>query len=460
MVGHARRKVSTSEGEANMIPHASSHTALPRSLGPYASGHHSGEEHPARRGAETDLVFADWRGGGFDAAEPNPLFPGLTTAKLRPLLAPPWVTDQMEFDQALTANGQGGTYLYGPLLPGAANEQRMHAVNQSGSQACGTASLSMIMDYLGRPTSFQQIDREVRRTDHGATPGPLIDYARTHGLNAEGYQNGSWEEMKSFIARGIPVQALYNTQANGDPANGHFVAVVGFRTDPATGKEQILVRNSANGGKIEAQDRADFEHKWSNHFGYNKFFIAYAPAGVPLPPGRWDGIEALQAAATRLSNIDNNFDRIIHADDFGDFIHGAIGLPAALANAPDAAVAMGLQALGNWLDNDVGKVPVLGAFSRPIGKFTSGVNAAMGDFWGGVGNSIERMAGAVGSLFKGDVGGFFGGLWGAGGDIIGGTFSSIADLGKGAVNAVLDVGKTVVNGVGSVIESIGDFFGF
>jgi hypothetical protein len=358
---------------------------------------------------------------------------------------------------ASTGVPSGDGYVYGALLSGASDDKVMPPVDQGSSKACGTSSLAMIMNYLGVPVTRQQIDSEVRRVDEGAMPQPLIDYARERGLNAEGYNHGSWDEIKRHIDSGTPVQALINTKADGDPANGHFVAVVGFRTDPKTGKEQIGFRNSANGGKVDWMDRAEFENKWTNHFaGFDKFFIAYAPAGKELPPARWDGVEALSAMGNGSWNVLNNFDRIVDPRNAGDFVHGLIGLPGGVAQTLGGAVGFGIQTAGAWLDQRVGDIPVLGWVARPLGKVLDGVGAGIGNLFGGLGDGVNQVGSAFGKLFKGDVGGFFGGLFGAGSKIVGGAFNAAGSVVNGVAGAAGSVVNTVADGAKAVGGAIAD----
>jgi hypothetical protein len=363
--------------------------------------------------------------------------------------------------------GFGDGYVYGPQLDGATDDSRMPPVDQGDTNSCGTSSLAMIMNYLGVPVSRQDIDSEVRRVDQGAMPQPLIDYARANGLEAEGYNHGSWDEIKGYIERGIPVQALINVKADGDPSNGHFVAVVGFRTDPKTGEEQIGFRNSADGGKVNWMSRAEFENKWTNHFaGFDKFFIAYAPGGTDLPKGRWDGIEALNAMGNGAWNVMNNFDRIFSPDNFGNFVHGLIGLPGGIVQTIGGAIGFGVQTFGQWLDKKVGDVPVLGWFARPVGQIIGGIGAGIGNFFGGIGDAFNNVGGAFDKLFNGDVGGFFGGLWNAGTSFIGGVVGAVGSVAGGFVDAAGSVVSTVGDGVEAVgnaisdgVSAVGDFIG-
>ena len=213
------------------------------------------------------------------------------------------------------------------------DDTKMPPIDQGKSNACGSSSRAMIMDYLGVPVSRGDIDKEIRRIDQGLPPQPLIDYAREHGLEAEFYNHGSWDEIKGLIGRGIPVQAQINTEADGSKTHMHWVAVVGFRTDPKTGEEQIGFRNSADGGKVDWMSRADFEKKWSHPLdgaGYDNSFIAYAPGGTDLPPSRWDGVEGLSAMNDGAWHVANSWDRIFDPDNFGSFVHGVIGFPGGV----------------------------------------------------------------------------------------------------------------------------------
>lgn len=359
-------------------------------------------------------------------------------------------------------------YVYGPTLPGAIDGTRMPAIDQGNSNACGSSSLAMIMSYLGVPTSRQDVDREIRRVDKGLPPQPMIDYAREHGLNAEGYNHGSWDEIKGLVQRGVAVQVDINTQADGSQSNLHWLAVVGFRTDPATGKEQIGVRNSAAGGKVEWMDRDQFEKKWHHPLdgtGYDNFFVAYAKPGTDLPPGRWDGIEGHTAMNDGAWHLLNNWDRIKDPDNFGSFVHGVIGLPGGVVQTVGGAVGFGIQFVGDWLDKKVGDIPVLGWAARPLGKLLDGVGAGIGNLFGGIGDGINAFGGAFEKLFHGDVGGFFGGVFQAGSKVVGGAFNAIGSFAGGlagaagsVVNTVADGAKAVGNAIADGAKAVGKFF--
>src|SRR5581483_11886772 len=75
---------------------------------------------------------------------------------------------------------------------------------QGSSNACGTTSLAMVMSYLGVPETKEAIDAVIRRMDIFSSPEDLVDFAREHGLQGQGYNNGSWGDIETFVGRGEP----------------------------------------------------------------------------------------------------------------------------------------------------------------------------------------------------------------------------------------------------------------
>ena len=116
--------------------------------------------------------------------------------------------------------------------------------DQGDSQGCGTTSLSMILKYFGIDISREAIDSVIRRTDSsaGSNPGDLIEFARDHGLEAEGYNNASWEDVKSMIDQGYPVMASIG---NGDGGR-HLIVITGYQTG-ADGKTRVLYHDPEHG---------------------------------------------------------------------------------------------------------------------------------------------------------------------------------------------------------------------
>jgi hypothetical protein len=338
------------------------------------------------------------------------------------------------------------------------NDNSMPDYNQGQTNGCGTTSLAMIMSYLGVPETQGDIDSSIRRADVFTSPTDILDFARSKGLEAEGYNHGSLDEMKSFIDKGIPCQALIDVTGDGNPSNMHYVAVVGYGKD-ADGNAYVKIHDPATGTTKDVPE-ADFEKMWSNTpLGFDHYFNAFAPAGTDLPPSRFDGIEGTLAAADGLTNITNNFDRLIHPHDVGDFVHGMFGLPAGIVETVGGGIGTGIELGADWLKNATKDIPVLGSIVAPFSDVLHGVGAGVGDIFRGVGSAVDNVGNAFSNLFHGDFGGFFGSLGSAAGDVIGGAASAVVDVAKGVGNAVGDAASAVGNAVGDAASAVGNFIG-
>jgi predicted double-glycine peptidase len=317
--------------------------------------------------------------------------------------------------------------------------------------SCGTTTLAKIMSYLGVPMTQDDIDAVIRRLNTFTAPDDMIEFARDHGLEAEGYNNGTWEEVKSMIDAGFPVQAMVNgddsVAVNGGSESFsvdglHYIAITGYGTDPATGEEYVIYQDP-NRGTEQRMSVADFEKMWSDvPGGFENYFVAYGPKGADLPPGRDDGIESTLGVLNGVTNITNGLDRIFSPDSFGDFIHGIPQFAGGLVQTVGSFVG-GLAQLGaGWLNNAVEGIPVLENFVQPIGDLVNGVGAVIGDVFNGIGEAVDSLGGAFGSLFEGDLGGFVEGVGDAVGDVVGGVADAVGD----AVGAVGDAISDIFSG--------------
>ena len=93
------------------------------------------------------------------------------------------------------------------LLPDVAS---MPFETQGSSNACGTTSLAMVMSYLGVPETKEAIDSVIRRMNVFSSPADLIGFARDHGLQAQGYNHGTWADIEEDAGRGAPCILLIN----------------------------------------------------------------------------------------------------------------------------------------------------------------------------------------------------------------------------------------------------------
>jgi hypothetical protein len=315
--------------------------------------------------------------------------------------------------------------------------------------ACGTTTLAEIMTYLGVTMTQDDIDSVIRRMNTFTAPDDMIEFARQHGLEAEGYNHGSWEEVKAMIDAGHPVQAMVNgddsVAVNGGSESFsvdglHYIAITGYGTDPATG-EEFVVYHDPNRTTEQRMSVSDFEKMWGDvPGGYDNYFIAYGKEGANLPPGRDDGIESTNGVLNGVTNITNGLDRIFSPDSFGDWFHGLPQFVGGLVQTVGSFVGGLFQLGGQWLNDAVEGIPVLENIVQPFGDILNGVGAVFGDIFNGIGEAADSIGGAFGDLFEGDFGGFVEGIGDAVGDVVGGVVDAVGD----AVDAVGD--------------AIGDFF--
>src|SRR5262249_16330659 len=112
------------------------------------------------------------------------------------------------------------------------NVGNMPFFQQGSSNGCRTTSLPMVITYLALPKTNDQIDAVLRQLDIFTSPEDMTGFATSHGLQAQGYNHGVWENIESFIPLGQPCICLINanyTYPDNSTINGfHYVAITGF----------------------------------------------------------------------------------------------------------------------------------------------------------------------------------------------------------------------------------------
>src|SRR5688572_21378456 len=178
---------------------------------------------------------------------------------------------------------------------------KMDFIDQGDSNGCGSTSLAMVLSYFDINISREDIDKAIRRANNslGATPQDEIEFARKQGLEAEGYNNGSWEQVKSMIDQGYPVMASVTgmgiSEMNSDsytpsgtklPDGRHQIVITGYETGP-DGKEYVLFHdpNSGDTDKSKGVEKKisldDFKRAWGkSDFGVKNYFMVFAPEGT------------------------------------------------------------------------------------------------------------------------------------------------------------------------------------
>ncbi|MCI0628315.1 MAG: C39 family peptidase [Acidobacteria bacterium] len=346
------------------------------------------------------------------------------------------------------------------------NADKMPFFDQGDSNACATTSLSMVFEYFGIHLSREEIDKAIRRGDNflGSSVDDILEFARDHGLEAEGYNNGTWEEVKNMIDQGYPVLASVDSDDNIEgvdtsdpnkswelPDGRHVITITGYGTDPATGEEYVLYHDpnygddpttsTKEGGELR-MSVSDFKKAWGKEtFGVKNYFMAFGPEGADLPAGRDDGAEGALGVHAGATNISNGFDRIFSPDSFGSFVHGIPQFFGGIVQTVGSGVGALFQLGSSWLHGAVEGIPVLENIVQPFADVFNGIGAGIADIFNGFGEACDSIGGAFESLFDGDLGGFVEGVGEAVGDVVGGV-----------VDAVGDVGEAIVDGIGDIFS--------
>jgi hypothetical protein len=314
--------------------------------------------------------------------------------------------------------------------------------------ACGTTTLAEIMSYLGVPESQSDVDSAIRRMNVFTAPDDMIQFARDHGLEAEGYNNGSWDQIKSMIDNGCPVQAMVDgddsVKVNDGTSNFsvsglHYIAITGYGKDPATGEEYVIYHDP-NRNTEQKMSVADFEKMWSGvPGGFHNYFIAYGRPGANLPPGNSDGIQGTLGTLSGVTNLTNGINRIFCPDSFGGFLHGLAETYGGVFQTVGCGIGGLFQLGANWLNNAVCGIPVLENIVQPFGDLVNGFGAMVGDVFNGFGKACNDAGSAVEDLFNGDFGCAAKKAGDAVSDVVGGVGSAISDGVSAVGSAISDV---------------------
>jgi predicted double-glycine peptidase len=328
------------------------------------------------------------------------------------------------------------------------NLDKMPLLQKTGPQGGGTTSLAEIMTYLGVPMTEADIDKVIERNDESAaSPEDMLRFARDNGLEAEEYNNATWDDLTAQIDQGHPVQAALGP-SNFDIVSSNdirYVTVTGHGTD-ANGQEYVTFRDPATGTE-QSMSRSDFEKSWGSIGGpYHNYFQAYAKGGEELPPGSnstFDadtGLQGQQGALNGFSNIQNGWDRMFgNGTTFADFLHGSMELPGGVIQMCFCTTAALVQAGAGWLHDKIAGIPVLQQLVQPLTDFIGGAGAIVADLANGIGQTANDLGGTAEDLIHGDGHKAVQKLKDAAEDVVGGAYHGLADGAKSIGNAIEDV---------------------
>jgi hypothetical protein len=215
---------------------------------------------------------------------------------------------------------------------------------QGQSNACGTTALAMILSHVtGTSIDRHDIDAQIRRFDVFASPLDMMDYARRAGVAAEGYNHGSKEDLERFIDAGIPTELVITADGSHALSRLHCVVPVAHHPDPTTGEEIFTLHDPVR-GKTEVP-WSELNRQWSGPpVGFDHYFMAFAPPGTALPPGRDDGVHGTLLASEGLASVMNATERLIHPrapfDPGPDLRALDEGVRHAVTGAAEAGIGM------------------------------------------------------------------------------------------------------------------------
>jgi hypothetical protein len=273
---------------------------------------------------------------------------------------------------------------------------------QGAANACGTTSLAMVMTYLGVPETKESVDAVIRRMNTFTSPEDLIRFAHDNGLQAQGYNHGSWPDIESHAARGAPCILLINAgydYPDGTSISGlHYVVVCGHGTDPVTGQRYAVLHDPNYSTADTLLDEADATSMGNSvNWGFADYYLAFATGSAPpLPPGNSTGVQGALGAVQGVTSITNGLMAIIEPSTIGGVVHGAGQVIGGIAGGLISAAGGLLQAGAQWLHAAVTGIPVLRNIVPPIAHLIDGLGAVLGDLGNGITSVITGLGAGLG----------------------------------------------------------------
>lgn len=169
--------------------------------------------------------------------------------------------------------------------------------DQGRTNGCGTTSLAMLMSFWkNRPGAYTRnaIDASIRRFNGPTVPMNIVAYLRSQGFRAEAHANASIDDMRRYLDLGVPVEVLYDPDANPRSFSLHYVDVVGYRADAQGAIVSFQIADPA-GGLLHEVPVGELQRRWANlkvanlTTGLNNLMIVALP-GKNTPVRGRDGV--------------------------------------------------------------------------------------------------------------------------------------------------------------------------
>jgi uncharacterized protein YvpB len=340
------------------------------------------------------------------------------------------------------------------------SHQNQYTNNQSN--ACGTTSLSMLMNYHnpGKAANNRNtIDNAIRNGDMFTAPDDVVGYARKNGYKAEIKNDASFSDIQSMLDKGLPVEVLIDPGSTTD-FNLHYITVTGYEKDAAGNITKVIVNDPAKNGRTELS-YDDFMGKWSDlkmggiPTGMNRVMMTICPndnrtivgldgvsrkaKDISLPKDPWGRMfsDALPAQTLGKGWLDlvNGYKN----KDAGKIAHGLANLAASLGPVLlNSLVGLPAQAAGQAMKDWGSKKMAEGGLGAIIGAAA----IVMGEFTQKMGWAVSKLS-AIATWTNDKI---LSTLVGAGEAIVNGVVkgaTAVADFAAGAANTAWEGLKSV-----------------
>jgi len=144
---------------------------------------------------------------------------------------------------------------------------------QQEKDACGAASIAMVMQYWlkqqAKPADAESDPREIQRAlysrqAHGVYASDLERYFQQHRFQTFAF-HGTWDDLQQHLAKGRPLIAALKPESGHALLPGaplHYVVVVGLEPGRSPDQDVVLLNDPAQ-RKLLKQARSTFEKEWS-----------------------------------------------------------------------------------------------------------------------------------------------------------------------------------------------------
>ena len=319
------------------------------------------------------------------------------------------------------------------------------------SRACGTTSLAYTLRYFGVDVWPEQVDDELRNDfivfddKEGMFTDPigLKEFAIQKGLNAEIYTNGTIEDIRSYVDRGIPVLLnISNTAGEPNIFKGHWVVVISFCEEGSSlvgGIDETVIGIYDPKGRqfgISPEHLLDY---WDDLYFYDvylwsRLYIPITDESLPYSTSADDVAEQLavaQGIAEGMTGLQDLYDTFANGE-IEKFAEGVIELTGGAVTVITGAIAT----IFGWGE----EVPLVGGFLSATSEYLGDLTLIFSD-----------ITQAVADLANPD------------------TWTDTAKLGEGVLDCLVCIGDLslqsleyvydlIVDGIGELLRDIGGWF--